>query len=358
MSSRDSIGYGLVGVGAIAEVHAAALARVRGARLRAVCGRDFKKTRRFADRHGIDAERDLGALLARSDVDVLCVTTASGAHGDCVLAGFAAGKHVLCEKPLEISLTRVDRLLVASRRHDRLLGVVMPARFGDGAQAVKRAVDQGLLGRLTLCSAYVKWWRTEDYYSASSWRGTWTGDGGGALINQGIHAVDLLQWFVGEVRRATAMAATLAHPAIEVEDTLTAALEFSNGALGTVECATSCAPGGARRIELCGDRGTIVLEDDRITRWDLAKSGEGEVSARPASASKIGGGGSDPLAIGVEGHEKVIGDMTDAVRNRHPPQVSGEDARKTLAIIEMIYVSSSMAATRAIRLAEKSQSGR
>ena len=356
MSSADSIGYGLVGVGAIAEVHAAALARVRGARLRAVCSRDFPRARHFADQHGVDAERDLAALLARSDVDVLGVTTPSGAHGDSVLAGFAAGKHVLCEKPLEISLARVDQLLSASRRHGRRLGVVMPARFGDGAQAVKRAVSQGLLGRLTLCSADVKWWRTEDYYRASSWRGTWNGDGGGALINQGIHAVDLLQWFAGEVRRATALTATLAHPAIEVEDTLTAAVEFANGALGTVECATSCAPGGARRIELCGDQGTIVLEDDRIARWELAGTGAGKAGPPPPAPSQIGGGGSDPRAIGVEGHKRVIEDMTEAVRDNRPPRVTGEDARKTLEVIEMIYLSSPMAALRAIRLAANRES--
>ena len=338
MGRNDSIGFGLVGTGAIADFHARALALVPGARLNAVASRDPAAARRFADQHGTAAEASLGDLLARADIDVVAVTTPSGRHGDIAAAALAAGKHVLCEKPLEISTARVDAILAAAAAAGRCVGVVLPARLGDGARVVADAVRAGRLGRLTLCSAYVKWWRTDDYYRANRWRGTWAVDGGGALMNQGIHAVDLLLWLAGMPAEVSALAATLAHGQIEVEDTLTALLRFPHGALGVIECATSCAPGSSRRIELSGSRGSVTLEDDAIVRWEFDEARPGDEAIRAGGrGSAIGGGSADPRAIGLEGHRRVLADMAQAVRAGRAPAVPGEEGRRSVALIEAIY---------------------
>jgi predicted dehydrogenase len=346
MSGAPGIGFGLVGTGSIADFHAWAIGQVDGAVLRAVSSRDAAKAGAFAARHGTTAEPDLAALLARPDVAVICVTTPSGAHEEIALAALRAGKHVLCEKPLEISTARIDRMIAAARQGGRWLGAVLPARFSDGAQAMKRAVEQGRFGRLTLCSAQVKWWRSADYYRSGGWRGTWALDGGGALMNQGIHAVDLLQWLAGMPVQVSAFAATLGHE-IEVEDTLTAALRFEHGALGTLECATSCAPGAPRRIELCGTRGTATLEDDRIVRWafDAAQPGD-ETLLAGQGGSAANSGAADPRAIGVEGHRRVIADMVDALRQNRSPLVAGEEGRRAVALIESIYAAARTARSR------------
>jgi len=337
MSAERSIGFGLVGTGSIADFHAWAIAQVDGASLRAVCSRDAAKAEAFAAKHGTKAAPSLAALLARPDVAVICVTTPSGAHEEIAVAALKAGKHVLCEKPLEISTERIDRMIAAARQSGRWLGAVLPARFGDGARALKSAVEQGRFGRLTLCSAQVKWWRSEEYYRSGKWRGTWTLDGGGALMNQGIHAVDLLQWLAGMPVEVSAFSATLGHQ-IEVEDTLTASLRFEHGALGTIECATSCAPGAPRRIELCGTRGTATLEDDRLVRWAFDQT-RPEDDALLAGQQQIpaNSGAADPRAIGVEGHRRVISDMREAVAGHRAPLVAGEEGRKAVALIESIY---------------------
>ncbi len=349
MSSTGTLGYGLVGTGSIADFHAQALSRVEGARLRAVCSRDPEKAAAFAARYGVGAEPDLPALLARRDVDVVCVCTPSGVHSEAVLAALSAGKHVLCEKPLEISVKRIDRLLIAARRCRKLLGVIMPARFGPGARALKVAVEQGRFGRLTLCSAYVKWWRSSEYYSTSSWRGTRVIDGGGALMNQGIHAVDLLQWLAGPVARVQAFSANLAHPAIEVEDTLAATVRFRHGGLGVIECATSCSPGSARRIELCGMNGSAVLEDDRIMRWEFAVPTAQDREVLKGGIPISVGGATDPRAIGTEGHRCVFEDMTRAVLEKRAPAVSDGEGKAAVTVIEAIYRSAKIG--RPVRIA-------
>ena len=344
MNAARSIGFGLVGTGSIADFHAWAMAQVDGANLRAVYSRDPAKAEAFAAKHGTKAEPSLAALLARPDVAVICVTTPSGAHEEVAVAALQAGKHVLCEKPLEISTERIDRMIAAAQQNGRWLGAVLPARFGDGARALKSAVEQERFGRLTLCSAYVKWWRTEEYYRSGKWRGSWALDGGGALMNQGIHAVDLLQWLAGLPVQVSAFAATLGHK-IEVEDTLTASLRFEHGALGTIECATSCAPGAPRRIELCGTKGSAVLEDDRVIRWKFSETLPHDEALRQGQSLKPeNSGAADPRAIGVEGHQRVIADMVDAVCANRAPRIDGLEGRKAVALIESIYAAARRAA--------------
>lgn len=329
--------FGIVGTGSIADFHARAIAQVPGAVLSAAFSRNAPEP--FAEKHGCAAVRSLEELIARTDVDVVCVTTPSGAHGEPAIAAMRAGKHVLCEKPLEITVERIDRMLAVATETGRILAAVFQSRFGQGAQTVKRAVEQGRFGRLTLCSAYIKWWRSQEYYDSGAWRGTWELDGGGALMNQGIHAIDLLQWLAGMPTEVTGRTATLAHERIAVEDTAVATLRYSHGALGVIEGATSVSPGWNKRIELSGDQGSVILEDDQIKFWQFAEEHPEDAAIRAGGGGTIGGGVADPKAIGVEGHRLQIEDLCAAIRENRQPAIAGRDARNAVSIITAIYES-------------------
>jgi len=218
-----------------------------------------------------------------------------------------------------------------------MLAGVLQLRLGSGAQVLKRAVERGRFGRLTLCSAYLKWWREQSYYDSIDWRGTWALDGGGALMNQGIHAVDLLQWLAGMPSEVFAFSGCLAHERIEVEDTLAVALKYPDGALGIIEAATSCKPGSAMRIELCGDRGSAVLEDDRIVRWQFDEEDPGDDGIRESKSGGIVGGSSDPRNIGFEGHRVLIEDLVGAIRDGRDPRIPGIEARNAVRLVLAIY---------------------
>jgi UDP-N-acetyl-2-amino-2-deoxyglucuronate dehydrogenase len=337
-SSAGKIGFAIVGTGTIAAFHARAIAATPGTELRAVHNRTAAKARAFAAEFGGEAVDDLDALLARPDVDAVCVTVPSGLHGEITVRALAAGKHVLCEKPLEITTERVDMMTAAAAKSGRILAAVFQNRLGAGAQHVKRAIASGRFGRLALCSAYVKWWRDAAYYAGSSWKGTEELDGGGALMNQAIHAIDLLQWLVGMPARVGAQVRTLVHP-IKMEDTAAAWLEFPGGALGVVEAATSCFPGSRMRLEIAGEKGTAALEDDRIVRWEFADRRPEDEGMLQDRRTVIGGGASDPKAIGGEGHRLLVADLADAIRTGRPPLIDSREARNAVAIVRAIYQS-------------------
>ncbi len=337
--SLKPIRFAIVGTGAIAVNHATAILETEGAELLLVTNRSEKSGRDFAKQYECEFVGSLDDLLGRSDVDVVCVTTPSGAHAEVAIAAFEAGKHVLCEKPLEISVERVDQIIASARETDRILGAIFQSRFGTGAQKVKEAIDQGRLGRLTLCSAYVKWWRDSEYYAVGGWHGTKALDGGGALINQAIHGVDLLQWLVGIPVKVSAFSDALVH-SIEGEDTLVANLLFASGALGSIEAATSCKPGAAKRIEISGDKGTIILEDDRIITWKFDdEHPEDEAIRRGEHSLALKSGFADPKAITSEGHRLQVSDLVAAIRGNRQPSVSGIEGRNAVQIVEAIYES-------------------
>jgi predicted dehydrogenase len=249
-----------------------------------------------------------------------------------------AGKAVLCEKPLEVSLDACDRIVAAAARGHAILAGVFQMRLGHGARALKSAIEAGRFGRLTLCSAYIKWWRAQSYYDSSRWKGTWALDGGGALMNQGIHAVDLLQWLAGLPQEVAGFFGTLAHPGIEAEDTVAAALKFSHGALGVIEAATSTYPGSDLRIEIIGDRGTAALVNDRIVRWEFAGALPDDAAMlRGDDSAEIKGGTSDPKAMSQEGHNQLVRDLALAVRDDKPPLVPGIEARRAVQLALAIY---------------------
>lgn len=336
----DSIGFAILGTGMIADFHAEAIRQVPGARLVAAYSRSAEKCREFAAKQHCRAAASLEELVADPEVQAVCVTTPSGAHADAAVPFLEVGKAVLCEKPLEISLAAVDRIVAAAMRGGGLLAGVFQSRFGRGAQVLKAAIEQGRFGRLTLCSAYIKWWRAQSYYDSSTWKGTWKMDGGGALMNQGIHAVDLLQWLAGLPEEVAAFSGTLAHTGMEAEDTLAAALRFPNGAFGVIEAATSCFPGDDLRIEIRGDKGSATLVQDRITKWEFAVAQPEDAEIRENSLSgAIGGGTADPKAISTEGHRRLVEDLVGAIREKRAPMIPGIEARRAVSLVLAIYES-------------------
>ena len=335
-----SIGFGIVGLGLIADFHAQAIASATGAKLVGACGRSLEKARAFAAKHGAPcATTSLDELLARPDLHVLCIATPSGAHLEPSLAAARAGKHIVIEKPLEITLARLDELLRATSAAGVKVMPIFQSRFGDGARTVKAALTAGRLGRLALSSAYVKWQRSAEYYR-ESWHGTRALDGGGALINQAIHAIDLLQWFAGMPSEVFSWNTRRVHTRIEVEDTAVATLRFPDGGLGVIEASTAVHPGWARRIELCGEHGSVLLEDDRIVRWDFRDARPEDAAILAAKADdQMRSGASSPSAISHVGHQRQIENLIAAINTGAPLAVDGPGARKAVALILALYAS-------------------
>ena len=343
-------GFGIVGCGMISEYHAKAIAELPNGELRAVASRSEANAKRLTDPYRVPWDRDHRDLVRRPEVDIVCICTPSGAHLEPAVAAAEAGKHVVVEKPLEVNLERCDALIGACERHGVQLCAIFPSRFQDAAQALKRAVDAGRFGRLTLGDCYNKWWRSQEYYDSGGWRGTWKLDGGGALMNQAIHAVDLLQWFLGDVESLCGFTDTLCHERIEVEDTAVAALRFRNGALGVIEATTSVYPGEMRRIEVHGNAGSAVLESEYITEWSFREERpeDGLIRERFRKKEGLSGGVADPRAITHEYHRRQLADFVQAIDSGAEPLVHGREGRKAVEIILAIYESARSG--RAVRL--------
>jgi predicted dehydrogenase len=325
-----------VGAGSIARFHACAIAATLGAALQAVHDCVAARARVFAAKFGGEPSDNLEEVLARHDVDVVSVTVPSSLHGEITLQALRAGKYVVCEKPLEITTARIDEMIAAAEQSGRILAPVFQLRFQAGAGYLKQAVVSGRFGRLSLCSAYAKWWRDSSYYTGSSWRGSAELNGGGALLNQAIHAVDLLQWFVGMPVAVSAQTRTRIHP-IHVEDTAAAVLEFAGG---VIEAATSCFPGMQQRIELSGEKGTAMLENGRIVTWQFADARPEDYVIRRGQEPVAESGVSDPAAIGFACHRPLSEDVVKCIVEGTPPLISCREARNVVAIVEAIYRSS------------------
>lgn len=334
-------GFGIVGCGMIAEFHTKAINEIDGSEVLAVYDTVAERAAKIAALAGGGAQayEDLDAMLAHPGIDVVCVCTPSGAHLVPAVAAANAGKHVVVEKPLEITLPRCDAIIEACDRAGTRLCAIFPSRFTQANQDLKLAIDTGRFGKLTLGDTHIKWWRTQEYYDSGGWRGTWELDGGGALMNQSIHNVDLLQWLMGDVASVFALTETLAHSRIEVEDTAVAALRFKNGALGVIEAATSAYPGLLKRTEVHGDRGSARVEQDEITLWEFQEKvpSDQAIFAAMAHVSGHKAGASDPRGISHAGHKDQISDFLEAIDEGRAPFVDGRDGRKAVEIIRAIY---------------------
>ena len=287
---------------------------------------------------------DLDAFLNDPELDIVTIATPSGAHLEPALAAAKAGKHVICEKPLEITPERIDMMINACDQAGVTLSGIFNRRFHPAMDVFKKAVEEGRFGRLTLCDAYVKWYRNQAYYDSGAWRGTWALDGGGALMNQSIHLIDQLIYLAGDVASVSASTACLAHEGIEVEDTAVAILEFKNGARGVIEGSTACwsSTGHPAEVHLSGDQGSAFLADEKFRVWDFAEAAPGDdrVHAELMQGSAVKGlGANDPKAINFEGHKLNFEDVVKAIKGGRTPRVDGVEARRAVALICAIYES-------------------
>jgi len=336
-------GFGIVGCGAIGEFHALSIGDLPNARL--VAGAEPVEARReeFAEKHKCDGMADFSEMVKRDDVDIVCVCTPSGAHLDPGVAAAKAKKHVICEKPVEVTLERTDQLIKACDDNDVRLGAIFPNRFNELTREIKRAIDAGRFGRLTLGDCYTKWWRSQEYYDSGGWRGTWALDGGGACMNQSIHGIDVLQWFMGPVDTVMAFSDCLVHERIEVEDTSVAAIRYQSGALGVIQCTTSVFPGEDRTIEIHGDKGTVIMAAGNLLRWDFAEERPGDEDIRKKYMPDAGleaKTSSDPMAFSYATHREQIREFIEALDEDRAPFVDGREGRKAIEIIMAIYESS------------------
>src|SRR5262245_47336417 len=338
------LGFAIVGCGMIARFHVRALAEVSGARLAALVARypaSAQKLLDDTDSPPVPVFTDFAEALRRPDVHVVIVTTPSGAHLEPAVAAADAGRHVVVEKPLEINPERCDRIITACDRNRVKLCTIFPSRFHDANVTLKAAVDDGRFGRLTLGETTCKWWRSQAYYDDGGWKGTQVLDGGGALMNQAIHNVDLLLWMMGDAIHVTGFTAMLAHERIEVEDTAVACLRFKTGALGVIQATTSVHPGLPKTIAVHGDRGTAVIEQEDVLRWEFATPTPADDAVRARFAQKVGasGGSSDPKAISHRGHARQLADFVRAIPTDTDPRVDGREGRKSVALISAVYES-------------------
>lgn len=337
-------GIGIVGAGMIARFHFEAIQGLENARAAGIMDRGSGRGREIAPDLDPTGAGDIDAFLARDDIDVITIASPSGAHLDTAVKAAQAGVHCIVEKPIEISLERVDAIIAAHEAAGTALGGIFNNRYTASAQLLKRTVEAGRFGKLSFASAVGPWWRDPDYYASSNWKGTWALDGGGALMNQGIHSVDMLQWLVGApVESVSGRIATLAHPRIEVEDTGAATLQFANGALGTIACTTSMWPGHFRTLTLGGTDGTAVLADEGLLFWQFRDETEEDdrVRSEMLALPGAGVGASNPSAgVDARGHRAVFSDFLRALEVGETPPIDGHEARKAVAIIRAIYESS------------------
>lgn len=320
---------GIVGAGNISETHARA-ASAAGLHIAGVFGDNHAKARQLAERHGTVAYDTLDALVVQPSIDLIMIGSPSGCHADQAKVAARAGCHVLVEKPLDISIARIDALLDEVARAGVTLGVFFQDRLKPDVVAMKRHIDGGEIGTPLMATGEVTWFRPRDYYSGSRWRGTWALDGGGALMNQGIHTVDLLLYLLGRVTRVSGVTATRFH-SIEAEDTATAMLEFASGAQTTIDVTTAASPGRPRRLLITGTTGSLLLEGDL-----LRASGESFSDRGPSSTAPLENVAS-PVVSDFTAHQRIIEDFIDAVRDGRPPVCDGAEGRRSVEVVEAVY---------------------
>jgi UDP-N-acetyl-2-amino-2-deoxyglucuronate dehydrogenase len=331
-----SLRFGIIGCGLISNWHADAILEIEGTQLVGATDVSEKSRVSFASKYNILAFDSVDELLLRNDIDVVCICTPSGLHAPLSIQAANAGKHIIVEKPMAITIEQADGIIEACEKNNVKAAVISQSRFSDVVVKLKDTVDKGLLGKLITGDAQMKFYRSQEYYDSGGWRGTWSMDGGGALMNQGIHNVDILSYIMGPVKNIFAYTRTLARK-IEVEDTAVALLEYENGALGIIQATTSIYPGLPRRLEVNGDKGSITIEGSTFTNWSI------EGREVPADV-KLGKGdrssASDPGAFGIEGHIRQISDMVDAIKNDRRPLVDQHQGKIPIEIILAIYESS------------------
>jgi predicted dehydrogenase len=325
-------GFGILGSGSIANFHARAIKNVDRARLVGVWG--GIRAADFAKQYGIRYYNSLEGMLADGEIDVVNICTPSGLHFEEARAVLERGKNTIVEKPVCTTLPDALKLEEIVKRSGRLLSVCFQKRFADVNMKIRKLTEGDAFGRFIFANAFVKWYRKKEYYTESSWHGTWKLDGGGALMNQAIHHVDLLAWMVGEVEEVNAYAATRVHR-MEAEDTFSANLKFKNGAFGVIQGATSTYPGVDGRLEIHGEKGTVIVEEDRVVFWDFIDK---SITKPEKPKVVIGTGATDPTAsLSVEGHRAAVSDFVAALDGEKKPLVDMAEGIRSIRLIDAIY---------------------
>jgi UDP-N-acetyl-2-amino-2-deoxyglucuronate dehydrogenase len=344
MRDKSGLGFGIVGCGMIGHFHAKAIQAMQGGHLEACFDLRAEAADKLAAEYGLKAYSNFDAFLAHPGLDVVTVGTPSGTHAETAVKAANAKKHVICEKPVEITLEKIDSMIEAAKKNGVILAGVHQRRFFPSVQEFKKAIDSGRLGKITLADAYMKWYRTQAYYDQGGWRGTWKLDGGGALMNQAIHTIDQLYYLMGDVESVCAFAKLAAHERIEVEDVAVAILRFKNGAMGVIEGTTTAFSntGHAAEVHVSGDAGSVFMKDKSISVWDFKNPlpGDAEILQKyGAKEGAAGVGAADPKAINFEDHQNVFEDAVKAIREKRQPAINGEQGRKSVEIILAIYES-------------------
>lgn len=336
MNNKNKIGFGIIGCGMIAKWHAEAVVSIGDAYLVGAADTDVGRAQSFSADYGCQAFPDADSLIACPEVDVLCICLPSGLHAEYAVKCAEAGKHFAVEKPLAITREQLAAVIEACEKN-RVCGcVISQLRFSEDVQKVKKAMDEGLLGELVFADLTMKYYRSPEYYASSPWRGTREMDGGGALMNQGIHGIDLIQYLAGPISSVSGICKTRVHK-IEVEDTASLTVEFENGAVGSITGSTSVSPGFPRRIELNGTRGSIVLTEDKITLWSV--DGEDMTDKLDEDDGKTSSH-NDPSKIAFDLHRHQIADMVRAVRSGTRPAVDVYEGKRAVDVILSAYEAS------------------
>jgi predicted dehydrogenase len=340
----------VVGTGVVGEWHVRVVPGVPGAKLVAVCDLLPDKCQKALEKNkltGVNIYKDQAQMLQKEQLDVVHVCTPSGNHMGPATMAMDAGCNVICEKPMEIQLDRIDRMVAHAKARGVRLAGIFQNRWNEANRVLRDAVASGRFGRLAWAGSFTPWYRTDQYYEDGGWRGTWALDGGGAIMNQSVHAIDLLQWIVGPVKQVSAYASSRIHPRIEVEDTLSASLAFENGAFGTILGTTAMYPGGGVRIWVGGEHGTAISENGLHTfRFREETSGAEQMARDKELIEKLNtkratttGGGASATDVATDLHHRNISAILRAWEEGKDADTCGPEARKAVAIILAMYES-------------------
>jgi len=329
--------FGIIGAGVIADFHALAIKDINRANLVGVCDIIEERASDLAKKYSCKAYNSFDELLSEKEIDIVTIATPSGAHAAPTVAAAEMGKHVICEKPLEITLQRIDDMIDAHNQAGTRLGGIFQNRFTDALVPIREALEAKRFGVVTYAGAYVPWWRTEEYYK-DSWHGSWDMDGGGALMNQSIHMIDMLCWLMGPVASLQAFANNIGHPQIEAEDTAVAVLKFASGTLGMIYGSTASFPGQLKRLEITGTKGTAILVEDSFTAWQFEEEKPQDEQIRQKFAKTSAAGAvADPVAMSHEKHTLNIESFLKSLEQNSKFEIDGVEARKSVELIQAIY---------------------
>ena len=358
LCDMSKLRFAIVGCGVIHDTHVHAIQALSGdAELVAVCDEAPERAASVAEKHGVKPFTDLSAMLDWGAFDVLCLCVPSGLHAACGILGARAGKHLVCEKPIDVSLENADALIRACEENNVKLEVISQHRHAPGFRQLKTWLDEGKLGDLVYGESVTKWYRTQAYYDSGGWRGTWALDGGGALMNQGVHYADMLRWLMGPVKSVSATMGMLAHERIEVEDIVSATIEFQSGAVGTLLASTALFPGYKCSLEIYGTHGTVLVDNSKVRHAHFAEGSEEQsmfgvkagdplikdglwtATGEPSDKGPVVHGAGDPSAVALGGHVAHFKDLIDCIREDRQTYMNGTEARKALELVVGVYKS-------------------